>query len=246
MFNQIVSKIGFPWTARVTGLVLFLPLLIAACVFRTQQTPVQPRSLRHFIDWTVFKEPASVVFLLGVLISSISVNIPAFYVQGYASAINIKDKVLTNFVLSIYLAAYTCGCFGLNAMAKWVGPFNVISASVCLSGILPWALIDLRNECGLVFLIIVLGFVSAAPSSLPPACYVRLCPDLRLVGSRMGCGYVASTIGSLVGAPIAGAILDRHGYNAVWVFTASMSLVSGFIFIISRGIYSRWQMWVVS
>ncbi|KAJ5589681.1 monocarboxylate permease [Penicillium hetheringtonii] len=224
IFSQIIDKVGFPWTTRVIGLVLMVPLLIAAAILRVK------------------KKPASVVFLLGVVMATISITSPGYYIQGYAYAINIQDTALISYLLPIYMAAYTCGCFGLNALAKWLGPFNVTSVAVLLSGALSWALVDLRNEGGLVFLVFCFGFLSAAVSSLPPACYVKMCPDLSRVGSRMGCGYVASTIGSLVGAPIAGAILDRYRYNALWMFTASMSLAGGALFFISRGLYGGWRM----
>ncbi|KAJ5629104.1 major facilitator superfamily domain-containing protein [Penicillium lividum] len=244
IFSQTVYKIGFAWATRVVGLVLFVPLLIAASVFRPLKKSERPRPFREFISWNMFKEPSTVVFLLGVIVAIMSVNIPAYYMQEYASAINIKDKVLISYILPIYLAAYTCGCFGLNALAKWVGPFNVISVSVGLSGALTWALVDLNNKGGLVVVVVFLGFLSAAPSSLQPACYVKLCPDIQQMGSRIGCGYMASTIGSLVGAPIAGAILDRYGYNPVWIFSASMSLIGAAIFMISRGFHTGWRVWI--
>jgi predicted MFS family arabinose efflux permease len=94
--------------------------------------------------------------------------------------------------------------------------------------------------------VFILGFLAAAPVSLQAAFLVKISPDPRVIGSRIGCGYLASTLGNLVGPPIAGAILDRYGYDATWIFSACMYLTAASLFLICRGFLTRWKLFVAT
>jgi predicted MFS family arabinose efflux permease len=202
--------------------------------------------LNHFIDWKMFKEPAFVSYLLGTFLLVLGLCIPIVYLESYASVIGIKNQALVSYILPIYLAANTCGCFGINVFAKWLGPINLMAISISLSGVMVFILLKVTTEGGLIFMVFILGFLAAAPVSLQAAFLVKISPDPRVIGSRIGCGYLASTLGNLVGPPIAGAILDRYGYDATWIFSACMYLTAASLFLICRGFLTRWKLFVAT
>lgn len=60
--------------------------------------------------------------------------------------------------------------------------------------------------------------------------------DIRQLGVRSGTLYVLSSVGVLVGSPIAGAIVnDQHGqFSGLIIFCGVMLLVGSFFAVLSR------------
>lgn len=57
----------------------------------------------------------------------------------------------------------------------------------------------------------------------------------------MGMGYAVMTVGNLIGTPVAGAILQRKGFNDMWVFGGVMSIAGALVMMISRNIQGKWE-----
>jgi MFS family permease len=53
------------------------------------------------------------------------------------------------------------------------------------------------------------GFFSAALVTVPSAAFANITPDLSRLGTRLGMSWSVSSIASLIGAPIAGALLKK-------------------------------------
>lgn len=104
-----------------------------------------------------------------------------------------------------------------------------------------FALVNLSRLAGIVIISFFYGFFSGAFVSLSPTCFVKLSPDRSLVGTRMGMGYAAMTVGMLVGTPAAGAILQSKGFNSVWIFGGVLSIAGGLTMMISRNIQGGWK-----
>lgn len=105
-----------------------------------------------------------------------------------------------------------------------------------------FALINLKSLAGVVVVAFLYGFFSGAFVSLPPTCFVKLSPDRRRIGTRMGMGYLVMTVGTLVGTPTAGAILQNRGFNAMWVFGGVMSMAGAGVMMVSRSIQADWRL----
>ena len=56
----------------------------------------------------------------------------------------------------------------------------------------------------------MLGFSSAGLVTLPGSCFPNICPDLSRLGTRFGMTFAFSSVASLIGAPIAGALLRTN------------------------------------
>jgi MFS family permease len=55
----------------------------------------------------------------------------------------------------------------------------------------------------------LVGFFSAALVTVPSAAFANITPDLSRLGTRLGMSWSVSSIASLIGAPIAGALLRK-------------------------------------
>ncbi|KAB8204798.1 major facilitator superfamily domain-containing protein [Aspergillus parasiticus] len=238
IFHKLCNQIGFGWTTRAIGLVIFVTLLIPLSVFRVR---IIPSSKRKPIDLPAFKEPAYSCFVMGGLLTFISLNIPFFYIQSYAQGRGISADGMGFYILSIITAGSVFGRIFPNIFANQVGPFNIISLCTIVCGALMFALVNLSSLAGMVVVSLLYGFFSGAFVSLPPTCFVHLSPDRNSIGTRMGMGYAVMTIGNLIGTPVAGAILQDKGFNSMWIFVAVILIAGGMTMMVSRNIQARWK-----
>jgi hypothetical protein len=89
---------GFGWTVRAIGLVIFVTLLVPLAALRVR---VMPSSKRKPMDLPAFKEPAYTFFVVGGLLTFISLNTPFFYIQSYATNKGISADGMGFYPLSI-------------------------------------------------------------------------------------------------------------------------------------------------
>ncbi|KAJ5811776.1 MFS general substrate transporter [Penicillium riverlandense] len=239
IFHRLIDRIGFGWTVRAMGLIVFITLLIPLLVFKIR---AQPSSKRKMMDLSAFKEPAYTFFVLGGILTFISLNIPFFYIQYFAVTKKVAADEVGFYLLSIITTGSVLGRIVPNIFANKVGPFNIVFVCTMICGALMFALIDLSNMAGVVVVALLYGFFSGAFVSLPPTCFVRLSPNRALIGTRMGMGYAAMTVGNLIGTPVAGTILQDHGFNAMWVFGGIMSVAGGLAMMMSRNILGEWKL----
>ncbi|GES66585.1 monocarboxylate permease [Aspergillus terreus] len=238
VFHRLCDRIGFGWTSRAIGLIIFVTLFIPILIFRIR---VKPSSKRKLIDLSAFLEPAYIWFVLGGTLTFVSLNIPFFYIQYFSIQQDIASGELAFYLLSIITTGSVFGRVFPNFFANRVGPFNIISACTIICGGLMFALINLSSLAGIIVIALFYGFFSGVFVSLPPTCFVKLSPDRGLIGTRMGMGYAVMAVGNLIGTPSAGAILQDRGFNAMWVFGGVMSIAGGAAMMMSRNVQGEWK-----
>lgn len=74
--------------------------------------------------------------------------------------------------------------------------------------ILAYAWIAVNTTAGILIFTAFYGFFSGASATLGSTALASICPDLEIIGVRMGMYLTIAFIGALVGNPIAGAILS--------------------------------------
>jgi len=94
----------------------------------------------------------------------------------------------------------------------------------------------------MIIFAILYGFFSGGFVSLPPVALVYLTTDMRKLGTRMGQCFFVSSLGLLVGSPVAGAILgDTGSWVGLQVFSGAMLLVTGAILVAARVSQVGWS-----
>lgn len=85
---------------------------------------------------------------------------------------------------------------------------------------------------------ILFGFFSGVFIALPAVVYIMLTVDKSRLGTRIGMGFATLGLGTLIGGPGAGAILqqtgDGHNWVGTWVFGGVMLFASGICFLVLR------------
>lgn len=109
-----------------------------------------------------------------------------------------------------------------------------MAPSAILSSVILLAWISIEREASLVAASVFFGFVRGAIQAVLPATVVFLAPDLSKIGTRIGMTLFVAGTGLLIGAPIAGAILDGQSHSTdqiywgVLVFSGVVILAGGF------------------
>ncbi|KAK9859904.1 putative transporter [Penicillium brevicompactum] len=139
MFNQLISKLGFPWTVRVMAFVM-LALFITAAVLllypekKSHKTEI-PQS-RSLIDLSAFKDLPFWSFTIANFFLYLGYITPFYYIPTYAETKLGTSRTMASNVLLISQASSVVGRVVLTLFAHYCG--SMISWIFCgiLSGIL--------------------------------------------------------------------------------------------------------------
>jgi predicted MFS family arabinose efflux permease len=236
VFHRLQPRIGFGWTTRVIGFMILATLAVPLTVIKVRVIPAKKRKL---VDWVAFTEPAYVLFILGGLVTFMGLYVPFFYIQYFSVSTGVTDSNLGFYLLAILNTASVAGRTIPNFIADKTGPFNMIVPCGFAAGVIIFGLIGTHSVAAIVVISILYGFFSGTFVSLPPACFVLLSPNRGLIGTRMGMGFAIISIGGLIGTPIAGVVLNAHGWVAVWAYAGATASAGSLLMGASRMVRSR-------
>ncbi|KAH9949439.1 putative MFS monocarboxylate transporter [Amylocystis lapponica] len=169
---------------------------------------VQSSHKRKIIDLDAWRYLPCTLFTASLLLSFVGLYIPFFYITSYARLKTGADSQLSFYFLAIINAASAFGRTLPSLFADKVGPVNMLIPCIAATAILAFCWIPVHDVGGLTAFAVLYGFFSGSFVSLPPSVISILCPDMSLVGTRMGMTFTFGALGLLIGNPIAGALLD--------------------------------------
>lgn len=139
MFNQLISKMGFPWTVRLMGFVM-LALFIAGGLLlvgpEVKTVKVENTQRRSLIDMRAFKDLPFWSFAFGNFFIYLGYITPFYFIPTYAQTRLGASRSMSSNVLMISQAASVIGRVVLTIFAHHFG--SMISWIVCgvISGVL--------------------------------------------------------------------------------------------------------------
>ncbi|ORX98314.1 major facilitator superfamily domain-containing protein [Clohesyomyces aquaticus] len=214
MFDRLTKSTGFPWAIRAMGFIaLFAAALSFPALLSGSSILARPRRARRLFDKSALTDKLFIIFTCSTFFNFLGYIVPYFYIPSYA-----QDKLGTSDSTALYiLVASVAGSFfgrlGCGVMAHYLGSTFTWMLCSLSSGILSLAWISIEKESTFVAFSVLWGFFSAGLVTLPSAAFANICPDLSLLGTRLGMSWGVSSIASLIGAPIAGALLkDKNGH----------------------------------
>ncbi|KAK9234222.1 major facilitator superfamily domain-containing protein [Lipomyces kononenkoae] len=242
VFHQLQPRLGFGWTTRVMAFIILGTQAYAWTVMRVRSVPKFRRAL---YDPTAIVDFKFMVFTAAIFFAFASVFIPFYYVQSFAVDKNIFGEYVAFYMLSVMCAGSCFGRIFPNFIADKVGPLNMMIPCTLLTAVMAFVWPAVSSPGGCIVFAIFYGFFSGAFVSLPPPIIATLCPDLRMVGTRMGMSFSISGIGVLIGTPIAGALLSTPAnYTATAMFCGACSAVASVLTIAVRVAKVGWKIGV--
>lgn len=215
-FQGLLPRVGFGWTNRVLGFISFVTCAFAVVVMRPRG---KPRRVRSLIDPSAFREPAYIFYCLGMFCSNFGFFVPIFYLQTYAMSHGLTDLNLALHLVAVLNAASVLGRLAPSQVVLWIGPVNTMMIVTAMAGTVAFSWIAVQTAPGNVIFAVMYGFTSGGIVSLPAVVLASITEDLGFLGARLGTSNFFNAIGSLCGAPLAGAILRSTGkYLGIQIF----------------------------
>jgi MFS family permease len=211
--RQLLPRIGFPWTVRVMG---FIMLAMGSLYCSLLKPRLPPRKSGPILELSAFREAPYSLFLMAVFLICLGQYFAFYYISSFAT--NVLDLPYGT-AINVLLVLNGIGVF--------------ISSIVLFF----WPLV--KGTGGLYGWAVSYGFFVAGFQGMFPAVLTSLTKDMSRVGTRNGMGLAIIGLGTLIGPPIAGALIQSYGGNyliaqmfgGVTVFLGSVVLVVGRISI---------------
>lgn len=195
----------------------FISLGICAIAFpallKGTSALAKARTARKLWEPAAFKERNFLIFTSCSFLTFLGYIVPYFFVSVYAQDVLGTDQ---NTALNILIIAIACSFFGRlisGTVAFKLGPIFTWFWCAASSGIVSITQMAVRTPTDLYVWSAFWGFCSAGLVTLPAAVFPTLCPDLRRLGTRTGMSWGLGSFSSLIGSPIAAAMLTQTPSN---------------------------------
>ena len=228
--HRLLNIVGFAWSVRVLGFITLFTMAVPIAVMRMRFVPAKPRRV---LDGSALTDYPYLWFSMAATVGFLGFSAFQIYFSFFAANRHITSLDLAFDLVPIYNGFSTFGRILPNAISDSVGPFNILAPSTCLTGILYFCTPFVRDAPAMIAITAIAGFLSGIFTALPPVCFAVLIADHTKLGTRMGMGYAAISLGMLTGGPIAGAILggiEPLNWTAVWYFAGSTMMVSSLMY----------------
>jgi len=240
MLQRLIPQIGFPWAVRITGFLTFACLCVSCLTMRTRLPLSKKVTLKDAVDFSGFKDWRYALSAVGAFMAFYALFIPYFYIEQYAVFEGLPPH-LAEYLLPIINAMGIPARILPGLFADKVGPLNVLTPSMIISGLLVLILWLLSRGAVAVTLFAALyGLFSGAFVSLLPS-YIATISPAEKFGARLGSVYLVVAVANLVGTPTAGAFIEQvnqHNFTSLIVFTGVLVLTGSLAFACARTIHS--------
>ncbi|QDS67478.1 hypothetical protein FKW77_001012 [Venturia effusa] len=231
MINHLIPKIGFGWTMRVVAFIM-LALLVFANLAVKSRLPPSKRKVRPQDFVTPFKEPAFLLLVVGAFFVYLGGFLPFTFIIVQAEAGGMSRQ-LAGYLVPILNAASTLGRIIPGYLGDRYGVFNVMIIFTTFAGIISFALwLPASGNAAIITFAALYGVASGTTLSILAALVAQI-SDVRDLGLRTGVMYASSSIGVLVGSPIAGAIVASQdgSFSGLKVFCGATLLIGAVVTI---------------
>ncbi|PGH32708.1 hypothetical protein GX50_04490 [[Emmonsia] crescens] len=235
MVARLVPLVGFGWTMRICAfLILGLCLVVNLTVKSRIQPQPKPFALKEF--FTPFLEMPFFLTTVGVWLSFFGLYVPFAFTVTYARHFGMSAH-LAGYLVSIMNATSTFGRILPGHAADRFGRFNVMIITSFLNVLVVLSIwMPSRGNVPIIIFTALFGFTSGAFVSLGPAVIAQI-SDVRQIGVRTGAMFAATSIASLTGNPIGGALVGDTQQPTYWrmqLFAGIVMAAGAVAFVLAR------------
>lgn len=203
--EAMVRKVGIAWTFRIQGL-LTIGVGLPAAWFMVDRVPIRSMKM-PFVDKTMFKStPYNASFIAGV-IGVFALFVPPYYLPLFATSINLSSSTGAALV-SAFNACNAIGRFIGGPLCDLIGPANTFVLTMSLNAISMLAIWPVSQTLApLIIFAVINGMANGAFFTVFPTVVTGIFGPGR-AAVAMGMAISGWTLGYLLGAPIAGFLLQ--------------------------------------
>ncbi|KAK5097814.1 hypothetical protein LTR70_002856 [Exophiala xenobiotica] len=209
IFNACLPKYGFAWTTRILGFFMLgsyfvaIPLLLLGA----KNTSLSSGKKRKLFDKDALRDIPFWSYVGTTFTTFMAYLVPYFYMPSYAQTVLGESQARASYALIASQAASVPGRMLAAVIANYFGVMAAWFGCALISGIVSFAWIGANSYGGFVTFCALYGAFSGPLVPLPPSIFPVVCPDPKVLGTRLGMAQSVSSIANLLGPPLAGAIL---------------------------------------
>jgi MFS family permease len=232
--NLLNGNLGFPNSIRIAAATNTVLVLIGCALMRTR--PLYPKT--HMPYSQLLKTSSAdypyIFATIGLFLFGAGSFFPLFYIQLDSSMHGLGQQFsfYTNVILS---AGNFSGRMTAGFIAKFCGISNAVIGSTLGSAIVTFSMITLSTRAGAANIGFFTGVFQGVYIALTGPLIALLTHDLSQLGARMGISLFMAGLGSLIGTPLAGALLGPdYGWWRPAVFCGCFSVASTVMFAVTQ------------
>lgn len=235
--NPLIEKVGLAMAYRVLGIATLATGLPAAWIMKERSS--LPR--RKFIEWKLFKSANFVLVCAATAVGTFPLYVPPFFLPLYANSLGFSSAtgagLVAGFTLSSAAGRVLCG-----HLCDMMGALNVLLTSLVLTAVSMLAIWPASTTLApLALFVVINGLSNGGFFCTMPTVASNVFGSAR-VGAVMSIIITGWIGGYLMGAPIAGYLLEAYGgaekglvaYRPAMLYGGSLSLVSAFLVVMVR------------
>ena len=219
---ELIRRLG--WREAYVVLAVISSALLLVCVWLIEAPPIELNapefSVRRIARTRQFK-----LLYAACMLWTVATAMPFVFLPAYAQGIGIKAVAAAALVGFIGFAS-TAGRLGLGPLADRFGLIVTYRYCILVLGICFSLWLYGNSYAMLVAFALVMGASYGGAVALTPAVVAELF-GTRGLGVILGTLYTGCAIGTLLGPPFCGALVDRTGsYRLAILFTMAVTIVS--------------------
>ncbi|KAI8954120.1 major facilitator superfamily transporter [Xylaria longipes] len=235
--DPLIRKAGPAWAFRVLGLGTLATGLPAAW-FLKERTAVRRGG---FVEWSLFKNPNFVLIFLAGAIGTFPLLVPPFFIPLFANAIGLSSTTGAGLLAGFNFASAIGRIFS-GILCDKIGPLNALFLALSLAAVSMLAVWPVSTTLApLAVFSVVNGMANGGFFSTMPT-VVGNCFGSARVTVAMGMIVTSWSGGYLLGAPIAGYLLEAYGgqdagfqaYRPAMFYAGSLALGASGLVAASR------------
>ncbi|ETI29208.1 hypothetical protein G647_01661 [Cladophialophora carrionii CBS 160.54] len=230
VFEQLIDSLGFAWTVRVMGFIMtgtFLaafPLLLWGA---SNTGDISSGTTRKLFDKAALKDIGFWFYTSANFFIFTGYLVPFFYIPSYAQLSLGTSRALALYSVVIAQGSSVIGRMIFATLALHIGVMIPWVMCASVSAILCLGWIGIKTTAAFCGFCALYGFFSGALIPLPPSIFPVVCPDPKVLGTRLGMAQAIGATASLIGSPIAGALVGDKGQHYI-----GLQLFSGLVMLI--------------
>ncbi|KAK8197215.1 major facilitator superfamily domain-containing protein [Phyllosticta capitalensis] len=227
--NKLIVEVGPAWTFRVIGLITLGTAMPAAFLLK-ERTDIQSKK---FIDWRLVKDFRFITIFLAGAIGTFPLFVPPFFLPLYSNSLGLSSSTGAGLVAGFNFAS-ALGRVGCGFLADMIGPLNTLFVSFALTAISMLAVWPVSESIApLAVFVVINGAANGGFFSTMPTVVSNVFGSARMAVA-MAMIVTGWTGGYLLGAPIAGFMLNAYGgekagfqaYRPAIFYAGSMALAA--------------------
>ncbi|KAF2222349.1 major facilitator superfamily transporter, partial [Elsinoe ampelina] len=203
----LIDKLGTAWAYRVLGFITLATGLPAAWLIK-ERVPI--RRPAAFVEWRLFKDYKFVLVFLAGAIGTFPLFVPPFFLPLYSGSIGLSGSSGAGLVAAFNFSSAVSRVVSGLACDR-IGSLNTVFIALSVNALSMLALWPVSSTLApLILFAIINGASNGGFLATMPTVVSNVFGSAR-VGVAMGMIVSGWTAGYLMGAPIAGYLLEAYG-----------------------------------